>query len=225
MELVFGSIPYITSGFTLIAFISALIFYANKSSLDKDVKIIELTPEKDRAAVIIALAEKYHILLPDLPEKDRARVAIKLIEGRKSKLNLNQLVSIIGFLIGMALVAASIYFEPPPPPPSITLGVNEAGAFRFWSEYQKNGVDVPRNDRLQSDLGVALSVVVSNPLIPAQSAFIQGMHLSIGAGSDSQINCLPKIFHGIDLADNQQSFWNSIGSFAPYSVAAGTSTT
>jgi hypothetical protein len=110
-----GAIKYVTSGMTLIAFITMLGVWLYREKLSQTGKLIRLAPISKRADIIDTFLNKIKIDTTMLTKQQRYFLAIKIIDERLIQYKTTAKVIISLAIITAGLAAYSIRHERPSP--------------------------------------------------------------------------------------------------------------
>lgn len=119
----FESIPLVTTGFTLVAFIVAAVVMITRQRLKRDQELIETANEDDRYDLIARVQEKWNLKLDDLSRADRKELALAQLSGR---LQTNKIV------VGVVISAVVLLFS--------------LAAFSLWRAYPEQKCQVSCDD-------------------------------------------------------------------------------
>lgn len=103
------TIKFITTPFTLIAFIAAVIYYLKKVKLRTDKEKLISTPEEERAELLLRLEDKYNFNVEGLARDQRYNLIKDEIENKyKTRLNSQKLAAFIAALLAVILCVSIV---------------------------------------------------------------------------------------------------------------------
>lgn len=113
------AIAYVSSGFTLAAFIVAVIAWIGRTKIKERENLIGLAGVDDRKELVQSALEYFHVEIGNLSREAQFRIALEQIRARSRRF------TIIALLIGFLAILAAIYsayavstaFFPEPPEP------------------------------------------------------------------------------------------------------------
>ena len=102
---VWSAIPYVGTGFGLVAFIVAALLYAYRARLGQRAEIIKSAPAEERLAAIESTAELFRVDLTGLTSRQRQEIVLRQIQLKARR---ELLVAGIALVIAVLLAAVSI---------------------------------------------------------------------------------------------------------------------
>lgn len=102
------AIQYVTTGFTLAAFIAAAIASVLKRQADNKLKAIQSAPEEDRPDLVRDALEFLHVEPSGLTKEQQYDIAVKQIQERATRFRITATVVVLLALIGASLSAFAI---------------------------------------------------------------------------------------------------------------------
>jgi hypothetical protein len=106
------AIQYVTGGFTLCAFIAAIIAYAYTKNIEDRRRRIELAPAEDRARLVSKTLEFFDIDTSSMSEKMQYDLAIAQVKARIERFRLGAAIVLVVAVLGAGLTAYSIWRKP-----------------------------------------------------------------------------------------------------------------
>lgn len=104
------AIQYVTTGFTLAAFIAAAIASVLKRQADNKLKAIQSAPEADRPDLVRDVLEFLHVDPSGLTKGQQYNIAVKQIQERAARFRITAIVVVLLALIGGLLSAFAISY-------------------------------------------------------------------------------------------------------------------
>ena len=102
------SLQYVTTGFTLAAFIAAAIASVLKRQADNQLKAIQSAPEADRADLVRDALEFLHVKPSGLTREQQYKIVVEQIRQRATRFRIVATVVVLLALIGASLSAFAI---------------------------------------------------------------------------------------------------------------------
>jgi hypothetical protein len=96
-----GPIQYVTSGFTLAAFIASAIAWTFKRYADRERRLIQQAKEDDRAQLVSSALEFFHINTEGLTKEQKFHLALEQIHKRGERFRIGTML-----VLGLAIISA-----------------------------------------------------------------------------------------------------------------------
>jgi len=109
------AIQYVSSGFTLAAFVVAVIAWVSKSKSEERAKLIDLAKEDERAKLVQDALEFFHVETAGLTKAQQYQLAREQIRARAQRFKIVAVVVCIIALLGTVVAAYAITRQSPAP--------------------------------------------------------------------------------------------------------------